>query len=74
MIKDFTYIGKCNCNGTTNYKYQKDGYIVYHLPKKRMYHLKFQNNYLEKYQPVSTLCEKLKSLGLTDSNECLETS
>ena len=39
-----------------------------------MYHIKFQNNYLEKYQPISTLCEKLKSLGLTDSNECLEIS
>jgi hypothetical protein len=74
MIKDFAYIGSCNCDGVRNLKYEKNGYIVYLRPKKKVYHIKFNNNYLVKYQPYSTLCQKLKSLGLTDSDECLEIS
>ncbi len=74
MITGFNYIGKCNCSGVRNLKYQKGQYIVYYQPKKKRYHLKEKNNYLVKNQPLSTLCEKLKSLGLTDSNDCFAMS
>lgn len=73
MINGFTLIGTCNCSGTKNYKYQKDGYIVYYIKKRSLYHIKFNNNYLVKNQPIKTLCEKLISLGLTDSKDCLST-
>jgi len=70
MINGFKLIGKCNCSGTANYKYEKNGYIVYHVKKRKMYHIKFQNGYLVKNQPINTLCQKLKSLGLVDGEDC----
>ncbi len=73
MIEGFQYIGKCNCSGVLNMKYQKGNYIVYYQPKRKVYHLKEKNNYLVKSQPIATLCEKLKSLGLVESAECLNT-
>ena len=74
MIDGFKYIGSCNCGGTKNMKYAKDGYLVYYLPKRKTYHLKYINDYLVKNQPIATLCEKLKSLGLTELENCLATS
>lgn len=74
MIDGFTYCGSCNCSGTKNMKYEKDGYIVYHLPKRNIFHLKFNNNYILKNEPLSTLCDKLKSLGLVESGQCLSTN
>lgn len=63
----FVYSGFCRCSGTQNYKYSKGNYIVYFLPKRKTYHLKFLNNYLIKNEPVATLCPKLKSLGIVNS-------
>lgn len=63
----FTYCGYCNCSGTKNYKYSKNEYIIYYLPKPRLYHIKLQNHYLDKNQPLSTLCQKLRSLGIVNS-------
>ena len=74
MINGFKLIGTCNCSGTKNYKYEKNGYIVYHVKKRMLYHIKHNNNYLVKNQPLSTLCSKLKSLGLIGSDDCLETN
>jgi hypothetical protein len=74
MIKGFTYCGYCNCTGTRNNKYEKDGYIIYYQPKRKLYHLKYNNSYIIKNEPITTLCQKLKSLGLIDSGECLETN
>ena len=71
MINGFKLIGSCNCSGTKNYKYEKNGYIVYHVKKRQMYHIKYKNNYLVKNQPISTLCSQLVSLGLVESEECL---
>lgn len=74
MINGFTLIGKCNCSGTANYKYEKNGYIVYHVKKRKMYHIKYLNNYIIKNEPIETLCQKLKSLSLVDSEDCSELS
>lgn len=74
MITGFTYAGQCNCSGTKNLKYSKDGYIVYYIKKRKTFHIKQGNNYLVKNQPESILCEKLKSLGLVDSADCLLTN
>jgi hypothetical protein len=74
MITGFQYIGSCNCTGVKNMKYEKEGYIVYYIPKRKIYHIKHGNHYISKNQPILTLCEKLKSLGLTDSNNCLGTN
>lgn len=71
VINGFSYCGYCNCTGTRNYKYEKDGYIVYYMPKRKLYHIKYKNSYIEKNQPLSTLCEKLKLLGVIDSADCL---
>jgi hypothetical protein len=74
MIEGFNYIGSCNCTGTKNLKYQKGNYIIYHLPKRKTFHLKEGNTYAYKNQPISTLCEKLKLLGLTELNDCLKSN
>jgi len=74
MIDGFTYVGSCNCGGVRNVKYQKGKYIVYYIKKGNRYHLKEKNNYLVKNQPITTLCERLKSLGLVDSADCLSTN
>jgi hypothetical protein len=74
MINGFTLIGRCNCSGTTNYKYEKAGYIVYHVKKRSKYHIKYNGGYIVRDQPISTLCSKLKSLGLVSSDECLDAS
>jgi len=71
MIKEFTYCGSCNCNGTRNLKYCKDGVIVYYQPKRKTFHIKRENNYLIKNEPISKLCATLKSLGVTELDECL---
>jgi len=71
MINGFRLIGSCNCSGTKNYKYEKDGYIVYHVKKRSLYHIKHLNNYIVKNEPIKTLCSKLKSLGLIESEDCL---
>lgn len=70
MINGFRLIGTCNCSGTKNYKYEKNGYIVYHVKKRSLYHIKFNDSYIVKNQPISTLCQKLKSLSLVDSEDC----
>ena len=74
MIEGFKYIGSCNCTGVKNLKYERSGYIVYYIKKRNLFHIKFQNNYIAKNQPILTLCAKLKSLGLVESNDCLNTS
>lgn len=74
MINGFTLIGSCNCSGTKNYKYEKNGYIIYHLKKRSTYHIKFNNNYIIKNEPIKTLCQQLKSLGLVDLEDCSELS
>lgn len=74
MINGFTLIGTCNCGGIKNYKYKKGDYIIYHVKKRSLYHIKYKNNYLVKNQPINTLCQKLKSLSLVDSEDCLDTN
>ena len=65
-ISGFNYIGKCNCSGTTNYKYESGPYMIYYLPKRRSFHIKHNNSYTHKNEPAIKLCEILKSLGFTD--------
>lgn len=74
MINGFKLIGSCNCTGTKNYKYEKNGYVVYHVKKRSLFHIKHRNSYIEKNQPISLLCEKLRSLGLVESGDCLSQS
>ena len=74
MINGFTLIGHCNCSGTKNYKYEKNGYTVYHVKKRSLYHIKYKNGYIVKNEPIKTLCSKLKFLGLTESEDCLSQS
>lgn len=74
MINGFRLIGSCNCSGTKNYKYEKDGYIVYHVKKRSLYHIKQGNNYIIKNEPIKTLCSQLKKLGLVSSEDCLTES
>lgn len=74
MINGFKYIGHCNCTGTRNWKYEKNGFIVYYLKKRSSYHIKHENSYILKNQPIATLCEKLKSLGLVESADCFDTN
>lgn len=70
FLKDFRYCGYCNCTGTRNNRYEKDGYIVYHMPKRNQYHIKHNGTYIIKNEPIKTLCLKLKSLGINEDEDC----
>ena len=66
---EFSYCGRCNCTGTLNVKYEHKGFIIYHLPKRKLFHLKKDNHYLVKNEPINNLCEKLKQhcgIGLAE--------
>ena len=71
VVETDKYIGKCTCGGTVNRKFKKDKYVIYFLPKRKEFHIKEGNNYIEKNQPIATLCPKLKSLGFP---ACVESS
>lgn len=74
IVEADAYAGTCNCGGVKNIKYQKGKYVIYFIPKRKVFHIKEQNNYLVKSQPIATLCEKLKSLGFPACVESLSTS
>lgn len=63
IVNDVKYEGKCSCGGTKNLKYKKGDYLIYSLPKRKTFHVKQGNNYIQKNQPIETLCEVLTSLG-----------
>lgn len=61
----FRYVGTCQCDGATNFKYSKDNYIFYIRPKRENFHVKQGVNYILKNIPLNQFDKYVEVLGMT---------